>query len=1103
MDMPPVTKIFDKEHLVETSKFEHANWSYEKFNPPQSAALEFCDKDNNFIAACLTSSGKTIMAECFLSYDIRVNKNKGIYLVPYKSLAQEKINEWTNQDHHFKDLKVSVCTSDYRLTADRKKELDAADLIILSYEMFNSRVRNIGSENSQFLLKSGTLVCDEFHSVGIPGRGDHIESALMKFTEINKDCRLVMLSATVPNVDELANWISFILNNKNTVLLKSSFRPCPLNLHYEKYWDGERFYDDNEQQKVNMALEIIKYYPDDKFLVFAHTKKTGELIKNALVNMGIKAEFHNANLDKSQRTKIEEKFKSNDDLRIVVATSTLAAGINMPARRVIILGVHRGLDEVEVFDIHQMCVSCDSRIMLYGEDKTYLAAKEIKIGDVVAGIKDNKLVGNKVLKIYEKEADVKRINLYNGTSIVASKHPFWTWDEKWVNSDNLCPGDKICIINKSHVNTYKTLKSIFYELVNNIDCYFRLVDSDQKDLLLKNNFELSKMLRIKRKSVSKFRKRLILKGDVAKELHVDLRFPRSKNGSEIDLENLDYDNLPWLLGILASDGNCRINRSCTKIRLYNKNQDILDKFKIVLNNCGLHVGVYKSKTTGKVSYECASHALVQIIDKLGITPRKTRTISVKRILEISDIEKANFIQGVLDGDGNYKNTIRICTASEKFAYELKEMFLSLGIRSTVSFEEGNGEVFGYPCDTSHYIVSVNNKNDMSKLLSKSSMGFKLRFPLEVIKNSRPVKGDLFYTKIKSVQNLGLQKVINFSVSGSNTFIVEDIPTHNCGRAGRPQYDPAGDAYILLPEKTYDLHKERIKKPQLILSQMLDQEGGHHKVLAFHLVSEIHQETIKTKDDIHHWYCRSLAHFQANELDDTIVDGVIDLLKKCGAVWEEDGIYTVTSIGKIASLFYYSPFDVSDLKRNFTQLFTDRKEDDDLYTAVALGNIDTHRFGIVSRAERDDMGMFSNTLNMKFGKGNIRESAIKAAYVYHQLLTGVTNPLFASMSRGLQFDFPRLNQVLQAIDGFTGGWNKMKWFRELQLRMNYGVKGPLLFLCELPNIGKVRANKLYKAGIKSLHDVVNNPDVLRKSTGLKKDKIEEILLEAKKLILTSP
>lgn len=672
--MPPIIKVDDAER-VNTKDYPYAKFPFDTFNPVQSRAFEYYNKDVNFIAACLTSSGKTVLSELFISHDIRVNQKKCIYLVPFRSLAQERINEWTSDKHHFADLKVSVVTGDYRLTVERQAELDAADLIVMSYEMFNNRVRNMDSERSEFLLKVGTLVCDEFHSIGIAGRGDHIEAALMKFTEINKACRLVMLSATVPNVEELSEWISFILNHKHTVLLKSKYRPCPLNYHFEKYWDGERTYEDNEQQKVNMAQEIIEYYSDDKFLAFVHTKKTGDLLKRALASAGIKSEFHNADLDKAQRIKIEESFKNGDDLRVIIATSTLAAGINMPARRVVILGVHRGLDEVEVFDLHQMC----------------------------------------------------------------------------------------------------------------------------------------------------------------------------------------------------------------------------------------------------------------------------------------------------------------------------------------------------------------------------------------------------------------------------------------GRAGRPQYDPMGDSYILLPESTYDIHKSRIKTPQVIQSQMLDHNTNHHKVLAFHIVSEIHQGLIKSKEDVHHWYKRSLAYFQTKELDDSTVDGVMELLRKYGAVWEEEGQYTVTSIGKISSLFYYSPFDVSDLKWNFNKLFDERQENDDIKLVIALANLDTHRFGIVSKAEREEMADFVNNAWIKVGRNVVKEPVMKIAFAYHELLNGRPNKIFASVMRNLQFDFPRLNQVLQSIDGFTGNWQKKPFFKELQLRMNYGVKGPMVNLCQLPNIGKVRANKLWQAGIKSIKDVSNNPDIVRKITGLKADKVQEVLDEARKLL----
>jgi replicative superfamily II helicase len=531
-------------------------------------------------------------------------------------------------------------------------------------------------DNNNFFV-DGVLVHNS-HLLTVPRRGDHLEVGLMKFTEINKDCRLVLLSATMPNVNEIADWVSYILTKKDTVLLESTYRPCPLNIHYDKYWDGERTYEDNEIQKVNTALEIVEYYHEDKFLIFAHTKKTGELMKQALLASGINCDFHNADLDKEKRTKVEKQFKEDSKLRVIVATSTLAWGLNLPARRVIILGVHRGLDEVATYDIWQMV----------------------------------------------------------------------------------------------------------------------------------------------------------------------------------------------------------------------------------------------------------------------------------------------------------------------------------------------------------------------------------------------------------------------------------------GRAGRPTYDPIGDAYILLPERTYDLHKQRVKKPQLIQSQMLEQLGGHYKVLAFHLVSEINQGSIKNRDDVHYWYKRSLAAFQANDLGEEIVDQTIDCLKKCGAVWEEDGIYTVTSIGKIASLFYFSPFDVSDLKKNFTLVFDGNKENDDIWLSVALGNLDTHKFGIVSKAERDEMSMYAFQVNSIFGNKVIWEAAMKAGFAYYNLLNGYTSPIFASLIRNLQFDFPRVLQVLESLDGFTAKWNKKIWFRELELRIRYGVKGPLVYLCQLPHIGKVRAGKLWKTGIKTIQDVVDNPDVVRSTLKLKEDKISEVLQEASKLALSS-
>lgn len=670
--MPPVIQVGDQMDLVPTKLYPHGKFPFEYFNPVQSRIFEYYDKPCSLVVASATSSGKTTVAELVMAYEVRVKKKKALFLAPLRSLSQEKYDDWTDKEHHFSDLNVSICTGDYRLTKKRAQELDKADVIVMSSEMLNHRARNMKSEQSKFLLDLGVVCVDEFHTVGEPGRGSHIESGLMKLTEINPNCRLNLLSATLPNVDEMADWVSYILTKKDTVLLTSTYRPCPLNLHYEKYWDGEQSYDANEQQKVDLALQIVKYYPEDKFLIFVHTKKTGKMMLAALKNAKIHGEFHNADLEKAQRVALEQKFKNDLEFRVVVATSTLSAGINMPARRVIVTGVHCGMKEV----------------------------------------------------------------------------------------------------------------------------------------------------------------------------------PTSKVGQMV------------------------------------------------------------------------------------------------------------------------------------------------------------------------------------------------------------------------------------------------------GRAGRPAYDLVGDAYILLPERTYNEQKARLKNPEPILSQMLDTLGEKHKDLAFHLVSEINEGNIKDRDGVYYWYKRSLACFQAQEFDDAIIEGVLDLLKKCGAIWEDNGFLTVTTIGKISSLFYYSPFDVSDLKRNFNYLFDNNREDNDYYLSMALGNIDTQRVNIVSRAEREEMSRFAKEI----GELQIQtvEPAIKAGYAYWLLLNGKSSEHFAGVTRGLQFDFPRLIQVLQALDGFTGKWKQKEWLHRLQLRVAYGVKSHLVYLCQIPQVGKVRATKLWTAGIRSVQDVINNPDKVKSCLGLKGKIMEEILNGAKLL-----
>lgn len=342
-----IIHIQESKVLKNTLDFPYAKWDFEQFNPVQTSLLDYYDKDVNGVVAASTSAGKTVCAEMFISYEARFKNKKSIILFPIKALAQEKYDDWTSPNHHFNDLKIKIMTGDHR--ADIKE--NDFDILIMTSEMLNSKSRH---GKSNFLKDVGTLVVDESHMISSKGRGDHLEVGLMNFIKNNEQSRIILLSATMPNLDDIANWLLKI-SNKSCFILNSKYRPCPLKIHYENYDDSMSGYTQLEMEKINKALDIIEAYPNDKFLVFVHTKKSGEILKNELLKIGIKTEFHNANLEKNKRLELENNFKNNPDFKIIIATSTLACGLNLPSRRVIVLGVNRGLELVESADIIQMC----------------------------------------------------------------------------------------------------------------------------------------------------------------------------------------------------------------------------------------------------------------------------------------------------------------------------------------------------------------------------------------------------------------------------------------------------------------------------------------------------------------------------------------------------------------------------------------------------------------------------------------------------------------------------------------------------------------------------------------------------------------------------
>lgn len=1101
--MPPVIKLEDKTELVDTKQFPYAKYPFEKFNPVQSAVFEVYDKDVNLMLAAATSCGKTVMAELAMAYQLRAKGGKALYLAPMRALAKEKIDDWQKETHHFSDLKLAIATGDYRLTPARKKELAEADIIVMTNEMLSSVCRHYSEEKYEFLKQIGTLVVDECHLLGVKGRGDHAEVGIMKFTEINRDARLVFLSATMPNVKEIAEWASYVLNGKQTYLVDSQYRPCPLGIHWEEYCDQGR-YNQVEEYKVEAAMNIVQDYPDDTFLIFAHTKAIGQMMKAALTEAGIKTEFHSADLEKEKRNKIEDAFR-NRNPRVIVATSTLAWGCCAYGTKVAMAdGSHRNIEDIVAGD----------KVLSFDAGKS-VASRVVKVGDAQVKIaREIVLDSGEVVNVGEDHKCLAAI----GRSA-----------PEWVEAQHISIGDYVAVPRRYGIFDADEFcsKSYLLGFVMGDGCLVHAgfhADGHEK-LLLDIAFGQDKAGHIP------FVKRLLEsaagrkvpghRADKDGVLHLVCKaravteifrgkMPVGRKGDKIHIPDEIVVNpiklRSYLMGLFDTDGGVESHSNGNySIGLSSISESLIRQVQHCLLLFGIRSEVGKKRMEDKV-----------IRGRLQIAKRE-----FSWRIRIYNRYMQDFIACVGFKMKSKQRLAKVAIKSftkDKYATDIlpaRELIVEHAELAGVSASKVCQSI---KMDKWNAIHKQDPRRDtIQKLLAKHPAKSQLNEMCEA---------DILWKKVKSITKVKGGIYRDIEVEGTHNYVSNGILSHNCnlparrviilgvhrglntveyfdiwqevGRAGRPQYDPRGDAYILLPERKFEELKLLYSTPVNITSRLLDNTNDKYKTLAFHLVHEIHQGDVGTREDIHKWYDRTLAHFQANDLNDEILNSTIESLVKCSAIkldtTDIDEKYIAGLVGKVSSMFYYSPFDVADLKRNFKYLF-EQKAFDDIAISMMLGNTDTQREGYVSRAEADEMSAYEAKVRNIMGN-NFTSEAIKGGYAYFTLMRGLNSPVFVSMARMMQFDFPRMVEVLKSLDSMGMKWNKQKWFQDLAIRVDYGVKEELVPLCRLDEVGKARAERLWAAGIKTPERIVENPDHAQKVMGLTKAKMEKVLTAAK-------
>ena len=334
------------------SKFSSLNMGFNTFNPPQSRFVleNLHSKNVNILACWLTSTGKTVIAELITEQTLNQNL-KTIYACPLKALAEEKITRFKKL---FPDAHIEIFTGDYLEIEKRQEKIQKANIIIATTELIDSISRN--KKLSELLFKNtGAIIIDEAHILGTE-RGPTVEAALIRITTLNPDIRLILLSATLSNAQEIAEWITQ-LNNKPTYILESSWRPVKIDWHtIPVNIENALSYPEKVkiliQSAVSLVHTLLKEEPDTSILFFVWTKTEGYMVKEELEIDRIPCEFHNASLELKQRLFLEEAF-NNNKIKVLISTTTLAWGRNTCARHVIILGTRRGLQFVQSWDVIQ------------------------------------------------------------------------------------------------------------------------------------------------------------------------------------------------------------------------------------------------------------------------------------------------------------------------------------------------------------------------------------------------------------------------------------------------------------------------------------------------------------------------------------------------------------------------------------------------------------------------------------------------------------------------------------------------------------------------------------------------------------------------------
>lgn len=363
---------------------------FQFFNPMQTQIFHtLYNTPANVLLGSPTGSGKTVAAELAMWWAFREKPgSKVVYIAPMKALVRERVKDWGARLAKPLGLKLVELTGDN--TPDTRTIKDA-DVIITTPEKWDGISRSWQTRG--YVRQVSLVIIDEIHLLA-GDRGPILEIIVSRMNYIaastKNSVRLLGMSTACANATDLGNWLGV---KEGLFNFRHSVRPVPLELYIDGFPEVRGFCPLMQSMNRPTFLAIKSHSPDKPVIVFVPSRRQTRLTAKDLINycgmednprrflnmeeddlqlnlsrvkddalkeaISFGIGLHHAGLVESDRQLAEELFLNNK-IQILVATSTLAWGVNLPAHLVVVKGTQyydakiEGYKDMDLTDVLQM-----------------------------------------------------------------------------------------------------------------------------------------------------------------------------------------------------------------------------------------------------------------------------------------------------------------------------------------------------------------------------------------------------------------------------------------------------------------------------------------------------------------------------------------------------------------------------------------------------------------------------------------------------------------------------------------------------------------------------------------------------------------------------